>query len=136
MRNLDFDFEIPLSYFAIKREIQGRISTPRNPSIMEWISIKKSNSGFHGFPTSAFYCEIRKRINKTVLVTSDLFTWASSSKVFEIGNFTEISLFGLLQKCNCTSVSKIGHAKPGLAICGCRFSLPNTRNSSGFAVIG
>ena len=42
--NPDLDFEIRISYFAIER-----ISPPRNPS-SGWISIKKSNSGFHGFP--------------------------------------------------------------------------------------
>ena len=44
-----FDWEIRISGFAIEREIRKRISPPRNPSLW-WISIKKSKSGFHGFP--------------------------------------------------------------------------------------
>ena len=44
-----FDWEIRISGFAIEREIRKRISPPRNPSLL-WISIKKSKSGFHGFP--------------------------------------------------------------------------------------
>ena len=42
--------------FAIEREIRKRISPPRNPS-SGWISVKKSKSGFHGFP---FYRSIGK----------------------------------------------------------------------------
>ena len=42
--------------FAIEREIRKRISPPRNQS-SGWISIKKSKSGFHGFP---FYCSMGK----------------------------------------------------------------------------
>ena len=42
--------------FPIKREIRKRISPPRNPS-SGWISIKKSKSGFFGFP---FYLSIGK----------------------------------------------------------------------------
>ena len=57
--NLDLDFEIRISDFPIKREIQKRISPLRNPS-PGWISIKKSKSGFHGFPC------------KTILVSSGL----------------------------------------------------------------
>ena len=44
-----FDREIRISDFAIEREIRKRISPSRNPS-PGWISIKKSKSGFHGFP--------------------------------------------------------------------------------------
>ena len=51
-----FDWEIRISDFAIEREIRKRISPPRNPS-SGWISIKKSKSGFHGFP---FYRSIGK----------------------------------------------------------------------------
>ena len=51
-----FDWEIRISNFAIEREIRKRISLPRNPS-SGWISIKKSKSGFHGFP---FYNSIGK----------------------------------------------------------------------------
>ena len=42
--------------FWFEREIRKRISPPRNPS-PEWISIKKSKSGFHGF---RFYRSIGK----------------------------------------------------------------------------
>ena len=44
-----FDWEIRISDFAIEREIRKLILPPRNPSL-GWISIKKSKSGFHGFP--------------------------------------------------------------------------------------
>ena len=44
-----FDWEIRISDFAIEREIRKPILPPRNPSL-EWISIKKSKYGFHGFP--------------------------------------------------------------------------------------
>ena len=54
--NPDLDFEIRISDFAIEREIRKRISPPRNPS-SGWISIRKSNYGFHGFP---FYRSIGK----------------------------------------------------------------------------
>ena len=54
--NLDLDFEIGISDFAIEREIRKQISLPRNPSSW-WVSIKKSKSGFHGFP---FYRSIQK----------------------------------------------------------------------------
>ena len=64
-----FDWEIRISDFAIEREIRKRISSPRNPS-SGWISIKKSKSGFHGFPFLLFDCEIRKRICKTVVLNS------------------------------------------------------------------
>ena len=46
-------------------------SPPRNPS-SGWIWIKKSKSGFFGFPFLSFDWEIRKRICKTVLVNSGL----------------------------------------------------------------
>ena len=42
--------------FAIEREMRKRISPPRNPC-SGWISIRKSNYGFHGFP---FYRSIGK----------------------------------------------------------------------------
>ena len=48
-----FDFEIGILDFAIEREIRKRISPLRNPS-SRWISIKKSKSGFHGFPFHRF----------------------------------------------------------------------------------
>ena len=57
--NLDFDFEIGNSDFALKHEIQKRLSTLRNPS-SKWISIKKSNSGSHGYLCFAFFREIPK----------------------------------------------------------------------------
>ena len=44
-----FDWEIRISDFAIERKIRKRTSPPRNP-FSGWISIKKSKSGFHGFP--------------------------------------------------------------------------------------
>ena len=47
--NPDLDFEIGISDFAIEREIRKQISLPRNPSSW-WVLIKKSKSGFHGFP--------------------------------------------------------------------------------------
>ena len=50
MGNPDLDFEIPISDFAIEREIRKQILPPRNPS-SGWISNKKSKSGFHGFPS-------------------------------------------------------------------------------------
>ena len=49
-------------------EIRKQISPPRNPSKGR-ISIKKSKSGFHGFP---FCWEIRERICKAILVNSGL----------------------------------------------------------------
>ena len=52
--NTDVDFEI-------------RISPPRNPS-SGWISIKKSKSGFHGFP---FY----RSIGKSEKGFAKLFSW-------------------------------------------------------------
>ena len=44
-----FDWEIRISDFVIESEIRKRILPPRNP-FSGWISIKKSKSGFHGFP--------------------------------------------------------------------------------------
>ena len=69
--NPDLDFENLNPDFPIEREIRKRISPPRNPS-SGWISIKKSKSGFFGFPFLSFVWEIRKRICKTVLVNSGL----------------------------------------------------------------
>ena len=57
----------PDSDFAIEREIRKRISPPRNPS-SGWISIKKSKSGFHGFP---FY----RSIGKSEKGFAKLFSW-------------------------------------------------------------
>ena len=54
--NQDLDFEIRISDFAIEREIRKQISLPRNPSSW-WVSIKKSKSGFQGFP---FYRSIEQ----------------------------------------------------------------------------
>ena len=56
--NLDVDFEI-------------RISPLRNPS-SGWISIKKSKSGFHGFPFYRSIGKSRKKICNTILVNSSL----------------------------------------------------------------
>ena len=53
--------------FAIEREIRKRISPPRNPS-SGWISIKKSKSGFHGFPS---YCSMGKSEKRF----AELFSW-------------------------------------------------------------
>ena len=73
-QTLDLDFQNLSLDFPIEREIRKRISPPRNPS-SGWISIKKSKSGFFGFPFLSFDWEIRKRICKTVLVNSGfLFT--------------------------------------------------------------
>ena len=62
---------VRLGNFPIEREIRKRISPPTNPS-SGWISIKKSKSGFFGFPFLSFDWEIRKRICKTVLLNSGL----------------------------------------------------------------
>ena len=59
--NPDLDFQNLNPDFPIKREIRKRISPPRNPS-SGWISIKKSKTGFFGFPFLSFDWEIRKRI--------------------------------------------------------------------------
>ena len=64
--NPDLDFQNLNPDFPIEREIRKRISPPRNPS-SGWISIKKSKSGFHGFP---FYRSIEK--SETILVNSGL----------------------------------------------------------------
>ena len=69
MGNPDLDFQNLNLDFLIESEIRKRISPPRNPS-SEWISIKKSKTGFFGFPFLSFDWEIRKRICKTVLVNS------------------------------------------------------------------
>ena len=66
-----FDWEIRISDFAIEREIRKQISPPRNPS-SGWISIKKSKSGFHGFPFYRSMGKSEKGICKTVLVNSGL----------------------------------------------------------------
>ena len=65
--NVALDWEIRISDFAIEREIRKRISPPRNPS-SGWISIKKSKSGFHGFP---FY----RSIGKSEKGFAKLFSW-------------------------------------------------------------
>ena len=57
--NPDLDFQNLNPDFPIEREIRKRISPPRNPS-SGWISIKKSKSGFFGFP---FYRSIGKSEN-------------------------------------------------------------------------
>ena len=49
MGNLDLDFEIWISDFAIKREIQKRISPLRNPSQGE-IQLRNPNPDFMDFP--------------------------------------------------------------------------------------
>ena len=68
--NLDLDFEIGFSDFAIEREIRKQISLPRNPSSW-WVSIKKSKSGFHGFP---FY----RSIGKSEKGFAKLFSWTAA----------------------------------------------------------
>ena len=67
--NLDLDFEIRISDFAIEREIRKQISPSRNPS-SGWISIEKSKSGFHGFP---FY----RSIGKSEKGFAKLFSWTA-----------------------------------------------------------
>ena len=57
--------------FAIEREMRKRISPPRNPS-SGWISIRKSNYGFHGFPFYRSIGKSEKEIRKTVLVNCGL----------------------------------------------------------------
>ena len=47
--NPDLDFQNLNPDFPIEREIRKRISTSTNP-FSGWISIKKSKSGFFGFP--------------------------------------------------------------------------------------
>ena len=69
MGNLDLDFETRILDFAIKREIQKQISPLRNPS-SGWISIKKSKSGFHGFPLYRSIGTSGKRFAK-------LFSWTA-----------------------------------------------------------
>ena len=58
-----------ISNFAIERDIRKQISPPRNPS-SGWISIKKSKSGFHGFP---FY----RSIGKSERGFAKLFSWTA-----------------------------------------------------------
>ena len=65
--NPDLDFLNLNLDFPIEREIRKRISPPRNPS-SGWISIKKSKSGFHGFP---FY----RSIGKSEKGFAKLFSW-------------------------------------------------------------
>ena len=65
--NPDLDFENLNPDFPIEREIRKRISPPRNLS-SGWISIKKSKSGFHGFP---FY----RSIGKSEKGFAKLFSW-------------------------------------------------------------
>ena len=64
---VEFDWEIRISDFVIESEIRKRISPPRN-SFSGWISIKKSKSGFHGFPFHRSIGKSEGRIFKTVLV--------------------------------------------------------------------
>ena len=64
-----FDWEIRISDFAIERKIRKRISPPRNPS-SGWISIKKSKSGFHGFP----FCRSTAKSEKGF---AKLFSWTA-----------------------------------------------------------
>ena len=61
MGNPDLEFQNLNPDFPIERKIRKRISPPRNPS-SGCISIKKSKSGFFGFPFLSFVREIRKRI--------------------------------------------------------------------------
>ena len=65
--NPDLDFQTLNPDFPIEREIRKRISPPRNPS-SGWISIKKSKSGFRGFP---FY----RSIGKSEKGFAKLFSW-------------------------------------------------------------
>ena len=70
--NPDLDFQNLYLDLPIECEIRKRISPLRNPS-SGWISIiKKSKSGFFGFPFLSFDWEIWKRICKTVLRNSSL----------------------------------------------------------------
>ena len=64
-----FRFWNPDFGFAIEREIRKRISPPRNPSLGR-ISIRKSKSGFHGFP---FY----RSIGKSEKGFAKLFSWTA-----------------------------------------------------------
>ena len=67
--NPDLDFQNLNPDFPIERKIRKQISPPRNPS-SGWISIKKSKSGFHGFP---FYRSIGKSENGF----AKLFSWTA-----------------------------------------------------------
>ena len=67
--NPDLDFQNLNPHFPIEREIRKRISPPRNPS-SGWISIKKSKSGFFGFP---FY----RSIGKSEKGFAKLFSWTA-----------------------------------------------------------
>ena len=51
----------------MEREIGKRISPPRNPS-SGWIAIKKSKSGFHGFPFYRSNGKSEKRFAKPLLI--------------------------------------------------------------------
>ena len=64
---------IEKSGFRFSKSKSGFPNRTRNPKTSSgWISIKKSKSGFFGFPFLSFDWEIRKRICKTVLVNSGL----------------------------------------------------------------
>ena len=67
--NPDLDFQNLNPDFPIEREIRKRISAPRNPS-SGWISIKKSKSGFFGFP----FC---RSIGKSEKGFAKLFSWTA-----------------------------------------------------------
>ena len=64
-----FYWEIRISDFANEHEIRKRISPPRNLS-SGWISIKKSKSGFHGFP----FCRSTAKSEKGF---ARLFSWTA-----------------------------------------------------------
>ena len=67
--NPDLDFQNLNPDFPIEREIWKRISPPRNP-FSGWISIKKSKSGFHGFPS-------HRSIGKSEKGFAKLFSWTA-----------------------------------------------------------
>ena len=58
--NPDLGFQNLNLDLPIEREIRKRISPPRNPS-SGWISIKKSKSGFFGFPFLSFDKDLQNR---------------------------------------------------------------------------
>ena len=69
--SLSSNLKVSYVSLILTAKIRKWISLSRNPS-SGWISINKSKSGFHGFPSLLFNWEIRKRICKTILLDSGL----------------------------------------------------------------
>ena len=77
--NPDLDFQNLNPDFPIERGIRKRISPPRIPSSW-WISIKKSKSGFHGFPFYRSIGKSEKGFEKLCLRTAVLHAHAYLAK--------------------------------------------------------